>query len=359
MKKHSAVVLLSGGLDSTTCLAMAIDELGTNNVTALNMLYGQKHDREIQSAVAVAQYYGVPYYEMDLSAVMEYSDCPLLKHSNKEIKHMSYGDQLKEMGGSGTVDTYVPFRNGLFLSAAASFALSIGADEVYYGAHADDAAGSAYPDCSLSFATAMNNVMQEGSGGKVRLVAPFIDMTKAEVVRAGLLLNAPYQLTWSCYEGGEEPCGKCGTCIDRAKAFAANGVEDPALPRKAKKVKVNRFVLHPNGAVSYVKLPHHQKLSDIHFEFDLQLYCPQGNEHYTAQMSVDLVPGDCLPDYIELDRAFRQGCGKPLIIEDAVEWVFNLIQERYSPSKLRVEADVKKAVHFDVRAAKESEGYWE
>lgn len=208
MKKHSAVVLLSGGLDSTTCLAMAIDELGTNNVTALNMLYGQKHDREIQSAVAVAQYYGVPYYEMDLSAVMEYSDCPLLKHSNKEIKHMSYGDQLKEMGGSGTVDTYVPFRNGLFLSAAASFALSIGADEVYYGAHADDAAGSAYPDCSLSFATAMNNVMQEGSGGKVRLVAPFIDMTKAEVVRAGLLLNAPYQLTWSCYEGGEEPCRK-------------------------------------------------------------------------------------------------------------------------------------------------------
>ena len=103
MKKHSAVVLLSGGIDSTTCLAMAIDELGTNNVTALNMLYGQKHDREIQSAVAVAQYYGVPYYEMDLSAVMEYSDCPSAEAQRQgnqahELRRPAQGDGGQRYG---------------------------------------------------------------------------------------------------------------------------------------------------------------------------------------------------------------------------------------------------------------------
>ena len=345
MEKQKAVVLLSGGIDSTICLAMAVDEYGSNNVVALNMLYGQKHDKEIESAKAVAKWYGVPYYEMDMSAVMQYSDCPLLKHSHKAIKHESYSDQLMEMGGKGTVDTYVPFRNGLFLSAAAAFALSVGATKVYYGAHADDAAGSAYPDCSEKFAEAMNQAIEEGSGGAVKLVAPLITMTKGEVVHAGLSLKAPYHLTWSCYEGGDTPCGECATCIDRARAFAENSVADPALTT----VKQNSGV---------TRLEHHQKLSDIHFDFDLQLYCPQGNEHYTAQMSVDMVPGKYLPDYIELDKEFRRGCGKDLIIEDAVEWVFNLIQSRYAPAKLRVEAEVKNAVHFDVRVGKESEGYW-
>lgn len=233
--QHSkAVVLLSGGVDSTTCLAMAINEYGKENVETLNILYGQKHGKEKLSAVAVAKYYGVPYHELDMSVVMEYSDCPLLKHSSQSIKHKSYGQQLAEMGGEGTVDTYVPFRNGLFLSAAASFALSVNADKVYYGAHADDAAGRAYPDCTPEFAQSMDNAIYEGSGKKVHLVAPLINFNKAEVVREGLKLNAPYQLTWSCYEGGDEPCGECGTCIDRQKAFEANGVEDPA-----KGVKLN------------------------------------------------------------------------------------------------------------------------
>lgn len=232
MEKTKAVVLLSGGVDSTTCLALAADEYGTYNIIALNMLYGQKHEKEIESAKAVAEYYDVPYFEMDLSAAMEYSDCPLLKHSDRAIKHMSYSEQLNEMGGSGTVDTYVPFRNGLFLSAAAAFAISKGANLVFYGAHADDAAGRAYPDCSVAFAEAMNVAIQEGSGGKVKLKAPLIDMTKAEVVKLGLGLKAPYHLTWSCYEGGDTPCGECGTCIDRAKAFAANGVADPALKKE-------------------------------------------------------------------------------------------------------------------------------
>ena len=98
-----------------------------------------------------------------------------------------------------------------------------------YGAHADDAAGAAYPDCSLDFVTAMNRAIVEGTGGQLRLEAPFVSVNKAQVVKTGLELGVPYQLTWSCYEGGEKPCGKCGTCIDRMKAFEKNGVVDPLL----------------------------------------------------------------------------------------------------------------------------------
>lgn len=229
---RKAVVLLSGGLDSATCLALAVEEFGAENVLALNMYYGQKHDREIKSARAVAAFYGVPYFEMDMSCTMQYSDCSLLKHSDKEIAHKSYGDQLKEKGEGGIVDTYVPFRNGLFLSAAAAFALSKGAGTIIYGAHADDAAGNAYPDCSEEFADVMGKAIWHGSGKKVVLEAPFIRRTKAEVVKEGLRLGIPYDLTWSCYEGGTEPCGQCGTCIDRAKAFEANGVSDPLLRKE-------------------------------------------------------------------------------------------------------------------------------
>lgn len=227
-KANRAVVLLSGGIDSSTCLALAVKELGNNSVIALNMFYGQKHDREIESAKKVAAYYGVPYFEMDMSCVMEHSECPLLKHSNKEVEHKSYDEQLKEKE-NGVVDTYVPFRNGLFLSAAAAFAISKNADVVMYGAHADDAAGNAYPDCSETFAEYMGKAIEEGSGGTVCLETPFVRANKAEVVRMGLELKVPYELTWSCYEGGDKPCGECGTCIDRAKAFEANSVADPAL----------------------------------------------------------------------------------------------------------------------------------
>ncbi len=229
MGKTKALVLLSGGIDSTTCLAMAIKRYGVTNVSALNMFYGQKHQKEMQSARRVADYYGIPYREMDLSCVMQYSDCPLLAHSDREIKHESYADQLKALGGKGTVDTYVPFRNGLFLSAAASVALSIGAGVIYYGAHADDAAGRAYPDCTPDFADLMDEAITKGTGGMVSLCAPLIDWNKARVVQEGLKLGAPYKYTWSCYEGGDKPCGVCGTCRDRAAAFEANGVKDPAI----------------------------------------------------------------------------------------------------------------------------------
>ncbi len=223
-----AMILLSGGVDSTTCLAVAIERWGTAQVGTLAIRYGQKHERELEASEQVAAYYGVAHEVLDLTSVFAESDCSLLAHSDAEIPRESYAAQLAQTDGA-PVSTYVPFRNGLFLSAAASVALAKECEVLYYGAHRDDAAGNAYPDCSVDFVHAMDASIRLGSGEQLRLEAPFIACTKAEVVREGLRLGAPYELTWSCYEGGEHPCGTCGTCRDRAAAFAANHVPDPAL----------------------------------------------------------------------------------------------------------------------------------
>lgn len=227
-----ALVLSSGGVDSTTALALAIEKYGKENVVALSVSYGQKHDKELRAAKAVAEYYGVEQLFLDLSLIFQYSNCSLLQQSDQEIPEESYAQQIEKTGGTTPVSTYVPFRNGLFLSAAASVALSKECSVIYYGAHADDAAGAAYPDCSQAFHDAMNQAIYEGSGKQLRIEAPFVGKTKADIVALGLKYHVPYQLTWSCYEGKEEPCGKCGTCIDRARAFAANGVSDPAICEK-------------------------------------------------------------------------------------------------------------------------------
>lgn len=223
-----AMVLSSGGIDSTTCLGMAVERYGQENVIALSISYGQKHIKEMQAGNAVAKHYGVEHIRLDLAKIFEYSDCSLLQHSDKEIPEEAYAKQLEKTDGK-PVSTYVPFRNGLFLSSAASLALSKGCSVIYYGAHADDAAGSAYPDCSSDFNKAISEAIYIGSGRQLRVEAPFVNMTKSEVVKLGLERNVPYELTWSCYEGKEKPCGVCGTCIDRAEAFRQNGVEDPAL----------------------------------------------------------------------------------------------------------------------------------
>lgn len=222
-----AVVLFSGGLDSTTCLALAVKKYGSANVLALSISYGQKHDKETECAEKIAKYYNVDLIKFDAKQIFEGSDCTLIK-GNDSVPDGDYEEQQKEREGQ-PVSTYVPFRNGLFLSIATSIALSRGYDIVIYGAHKDDAAGNAYPDCSIEFTDAMNKAVYEGSGGTVNIIAPFISCNKAEVVKKGIELNVPYKLTWSCYNGGDKPCGKCGTCIDRAKAFEANGTTDPAL----------------------------------------------------------------------------------------------------------------------------------
>ena len=223
-----ALVLFSGGLDSTTCLAMAVKKYGSENVTALSVFYGQKHKKEIEAAQNIAKFYGVELITLDLGKIFSYSDCSLLEGSSNEIPEGSYEEQLKETNGS-PVSTYVPFRNGLFLSSAASIALSKNCSVIYYGVHSDDAAGNAYPDCSVDFNEAMGRAIYLGSGNELTIEAPFVSLTKADGVKKGLELGVPYELTWSCYAGSDKPCGKCGTCIDRQKAFAENGIADPAL----------------------------------------------------------------------------------------------------------------------------------
>lgn len=223
------VVLSSGGLDSTTCVGIAVDKVGYENVSTVSIFYGQRHEKELQAAQKVAEYYNVPHYEVDLSSVMQFSNCNLLAKNDDTIPNKSYAQQIEE-NGEGRVSTYVPFRNGLLLSAAASVADSLYPGEevvIYYGAHADDAAGEAYADCSPEFADAMNKAINIGTYRKITVEGPLVNMNKAEVVRTGLKLHVPYQLTWSCYHGGNKACGRCATCIDRLAAFKANEASDP------------------------------------------------------------------------------------------------------------------------------------
>lgn len=220
-----ALVLFSGGIDSTTCLALAVNKFGNDNVVALSVFYGQKHIKEIESAKKITEFYNVKHISIDLGEIFKYSDCCLLK-GRSEIFHESYQKQLEKSEGK-PVTTYVPFRNGLFLSAAASVAISNDCDFLYYGAHADDACGNAYPDTSIAFNNAIAEAIYLGSGKKVKVIAPFICFSKHDVVKCGLGLNAPYHLTWSCYEGNDKACGVCATCIDRKKAFESNGEVDP------------------------------------------------------------------------------------------------------------------------------------
>lgn len=225
-----ALVLNSGGVDSTTCVGIAVDKYGKDNVITASLYYGQKHDKELECAKKIAEYYGVKHIEEDISNIMRYANqvCTLIKGGN-DIEHKSYAEQIEE-NGEGRVATYVPFRNGLLLSIATAYADSLFPNEeaeIYYGAHSDDACGNAYADCSEEFAEAMNKAINIGTYGKISINRPLINMNKAEVVKTGLELKVPYNLTWSCYEGKEKQCGKCGTCIDRKKAFKLNGVEDP------------------------------------------------------------------------------------------------------------------------------------
>ena len=223
-----ALVLSSGGVDSTTCLGLAIEKYGRGNVISISLYYGQKHDKELESAKKVAKYYGIKHIEEDISNIMKYASntCSLIKGGN-EIIHGSYGKQKEKQE---RISTYVPFRNGLLLSIATSYADSIFPNEeveIYYGAHIDDASGAVYADCSEEFADAINRAISIGTYGRISVNRPLINMNKSKVVRTGLEINVPYELTWSCYEGKEKACGKCATCIDRLKAFKDNGIKDP------------------------------------------------------------------------------------------------------------------------------------
>lgn len=221
-----ALVLFSGGLDSTVCLALAVREYGAENVLALSIYYGQKHKKELEASEKLAAHYGVERLTLDLGKIFEGSNCSLLEASDEAVPHGTYGEQLAGTDGA-PASTYVPYRNGLFLSSAASIALCHGCEVIYYGIHADDAAGNAYPDTGLAFHKAVSESIYLGSGNALTVKAPFLDKSKAYVVRTGTELGVPFELTWSCYEGSDEACGVCGTCLDRLEAFRQNGLTDP------------------------------------------------------------------------------------------------------------------------------------
>lgn len=224
-----AVVLSSGGVDSTTCLAIAVKKFGSKNVVAVSIFYGQRHQKELESAQKIAKFYNVEHYEFNMENIFKFSDSALLNSSTENLEKNSYAEQIKK---NPRISTYVPFRNGLMISIAASFAdgfFSGEETEIFIGVHQDDSQLNAYADCSENFISAMNQAVNIGTYEKIKIVAPFVGKNKSEIVKIGLDLKVPYELTWSCYERGEIPCGKCATCIDRKKAFELNGVKDPAI----------------------------------------------------------------------------------------------------------------------------------
>lgn len=222
-----ALVLLSGGLDSTVALAEAYEmhEGVHNTVGTISFIYGQKHTTELNAAYAVADYYGIDNHRVvEMPEVFAGTGSVIIAENEEDIPQASYEELSDEYGVS---PTYVPFRNANFLSLATSVALVEGADEVWAGMHAEDAHNWAYPDCTPEFLGAMAGAIYVGTYQQVRLTVPHMNRTKAEVVQKGLDLRAPFELTWSCYEGRNQACGVCATCVGRIQAFARVGEKDP------------------------------------------------------------------------------------------------------------------------------------
>lgn len=218
------LVVLSGGLDSTTCMAIA--EQQHDLLTAVSFNYGQKHTTELDAAETVADYYDADHMIVELPRIFGGTDSTLVASNQIDNPRGSY-EEVQDIEGEQVSPTYVPYRNGNLLSMAAAIALTVGADTIYAGMHAEDAAHWAYPDCTPEFLGAMANAIYVGSYRKVRLVTPLQWLTKAQIVNLGLKLRAPYRLTLSCYDGAVPACGTCPTCIGRINAFRANGQVDP------------------------------------------------------------------------------------------------------------------------------------
>lgn len=218
-----AVVLLSGGLDSTVAAAMA-RERGFE-IHAVSFDYGQRHKRELESARAVAKALGAASHSVLRVPIGDYGGSAL---TDAKLA-VPTGRDEKAMGADIPV-TYVPARNIVFLSLALGVAEVKDADAIYIGANALDYSG--YPDCRPEFFAAFEEMARRGTkrgveGRAARIEVPLQHMTKADIVREGLRLEAPLELTWSCYQGGERACGECDSCVLRLKGFREAGVRDP------------------------------------------------------------------------------------------------------------------------------------
>jgi 7-cyano-7-deazaguanine synthase len=210
MASTKAVVLLSGGLDSTTTLYYA--RAKGYKCLALIFDYGQRHRRELRSAVAVAKGAKVPYYIVKIK--LPWKGSALLVSSEQ----LPVARRTAEIGKK-IPSTYVPARNTIFLSFALSCAEAIGAKAIFIGANAVDFSG--YPDCRPGFFQAFQKVAEQGTKArKIKILAPLLNMNKTEIIDLGVKLDAPLEITWSCYKGGRKPCGVCDSCRLRARGFS-------------------------------------------------------------------------------------------------------------------------------------------
>ena len=210
------LVLLSGGVDSTTALHWAQREHTV--VGALAFHYGSNHaERELACARYQAAQLGVPLHEVDLRSISQHLSSALLSGAAAIPTGDYEEDNMRQ--------TVVPFRNGIFLAIAAGIAESQGAEAVAIAAHSGDHA--LYPDCREEFMQAMGQAICSGTYAGIRILRPFIDMSKGAIVSLGAELGVDFRHTYSCYCGGEAHCGACGTCRERREAFAAAGLTDP------------------------------------------------------------------------------------------------------------------------------------
>jgi 7-cyano-7-deazaguanine synthase len=215
--KRRAIVLLSGGMDSCVCAALAARDY---DAAALHVSYGQRtEERERQSFLAICQ-------RLKIHERLMIRNEALGLIGGSALTDASIAVPESDMVGDSIPVTYVPFRNAHFLAPAISWAEVLGAEKVYIGAVEPDSSG--YPDCRPAYYKAFNEVVKAGTKeGKIEIVSPLIAMHKAEIVRLGLELGAPFDLTWSCYSREDQACGVCDSCALRLRAFQAAGVQDP------------------------------------------------------------------------------------------------------------------------------------
>src|SRR5580693_7141123 len=218
-----AVVRLSGGMDSCVSAAIARERHGAGNIALLHAGYGQRtQERERRAFTEIADFYGEQQ-----RLVVQLDHFRAIGGSALTDRNIGVPEnQLDASHGSSIPVTYVPFRNAHFLSVAVSWAEAIGAGAIYIGAVAEDSSG--YPDCRPEYYRAFQNLIREGTRPEtqIEIATPVIRMKKSEIIRRGMELGAPLQLTWSCYQGEERACGACDSCLLRLRAFAEAGVRD-------------------------------------------------------------------------------------------------------------------------------------
>lgn len=213
------LVLFSGGMDSTALLARTVDREGPDQVHAVSVDYGQRHRKELRAAARITDHYGVPHTTINLSTLGASLGSALTPASGRgTIPHGHYAEP-------NMAATVVPNRNAVLLMVAVGIAQTTRHNTVLTAVHAGD--HPVYPDCRPEFIAAADTVARAGTAGEVGVAAPFARLTKADIATVGARHNAPLHLTWSCYEGGEIHCGRCGTCVERAEAFHLAGVPDP------------------------------------------------------------------------------------------------------------------------------------